>query len=51
MNFTLNLVSKNLGLNEICPAPEQDQWRVLDNKKRAVGFYTKGIIHCSAKGQ
>jgi len=44
MNFTLNLVSNNLSLREICTASEKDQWRVLDNKKRTVGFHTKGGI-------
>jgi hypothetical protein len=51
MTFTLNLVSKNLGLREICPASEKNQGRVLDNKKRTVGFHKKGAIHCSAEGQ
>jgi hypothetical protein len=40
------LVSHNLGLRGICPAPEKDQWRVFDNKKLTVRFYTKGGNLC-----
>ena len=47
----LNLVSKNLDLREICPVPEKDQRQVPDNKKRTVGFHTKGGIHCSTEGR